>query len=259
MQTFNYHTHTFRCGHANGTDEEYVLAAVKAGYTILGFSDHGPYPGIPFPRGRMDYEQLDEYVSSISLLKEKYRDQIDIKIGLEVEYFPDFYDHYVELKKKVDYLLLGQHFMNPYGANTFFRFNTDDQIEAYADFICEGLDTGLFTYLCHPDVFLYNQPVFNETCEKAIRTILEKASSTHTPLEVNLHGTYRGKILSPEGREDYCYPNRTFWTMASKYPVRCLYGVDAHDPAQLLDKEALEKAEKEVSGLGLSFIKELLL
>ena len=49
----NYHTHTSRCGHAGGTDEEYVLAAIEAGWQVLGFSDHMPWPyesGFTSPR-----------------------------------------------------------------------------------------------------------------------------------------------------------------------------------------------------------------
>ena len=38
----NYHTHTTRCMHAVGSDEEYVLSAIKGGFQILGFSDHTP-------------------------------------------------------------------------------------------------------------------------------------------------------------------------------------------------------------------------
>ena len=33
----NYHTHTARCGHAWGTDDEFIQAAIDAGYTTLGF------------------------------------------------------------------------------------------------------------------------------------------------------------------------------------------------------------------------------
>lgn len=39
----NYHTHTTRCMHATGNDEDYVLSAIKGGYRILGFSDHTPW------------------------------------------------------------------------------------------------------------------------------------------------------------------------------------------------------------------------
>ena len=35
MQKFNYHTHTTRCGHAQGSDESYVLEAIKNGYTHI--------------------------------------------------------------------------------------------------------------------------------------------------------------------------------------------------------------------------------
>ena len=36
----NFHTHTTRCLHASGSDEEYVLKAIELGYKTLGFSDH---------------------------------------------------------------------------------------------------------------------------------------------------------------------------------------------------------------------------
>ena len=39
----NYHTHTTRCGHAEGTEEEYILTALRCGFKVLGFSDHTPW------------------------------------------------------------------------------------------------------------------------------------------------------------------------------------------------------------------------
>mgnify|MGYP004576416305 CR=1 FL=1 len=42
----NYHTHTFRCGHAIGNDEEYVLEAIALGLNTLGFSDHVMLPNV---------------------------------------------------------------------------------------------------------------------------------------------------------------------------------------------------------------------
>jgi len=60
----NFHTHTWRCNHAGGTERQYVEKALEAGLWILGFSDHAPYV---FPRGyhsnfRMTLEQLPGYV-----------------------------------------------------------------------------------------------------------------------------------------------------------------------------------------------------
>ena len=67
MQDFlkaNYHAHTFRCQHANGTEREYIEAAIDMGIETFGFSDHIP---CPFQDGfvsniRMTMDQAGEYV-----------------------------------------------------------------------------------------------------------------------------------------------------------------------------------------------------
>ena len=44
MQNFNYHTHTYRCKHADMdySDEDYVLDYIKAGFKKFAFTDHCP-------------------------------------------------------------------------------------------------------------------------------------------------------------------------------------------------------------------------
>lgn len=92
MNKNNYHTHTTRCYHASGKDEEYVKAAIKAGIKELGFSDHTPwhYDSSFKATMRMPENQLDGYIESILSLKEKYKDQISILVGLECEYFEKY-------------------------------------------------------------------------------------------------------------------------------------------------------------------------
>ena len=82
----NYHTHTYRCKHAIGKEEDYIKNAIKAGYTELGFSDHAPwhYESSFHPTMRMEEDEIEGYVQTIRALKEKYEDQISIKIGLNV-------------------------------------------------------------------------------------------------------------------------------------------------------------------------------
>lgn len=80
-QYFNYHGHTKRCGHARGEDEEYVLAAISAGYKTIGFSDHAPYPDQYNEHERMDMSELENYIYSVKQLQQKYKDQIEIFIG----------------------------------------------------------------------------------------------------------------------------------------------------------------------------------
>ena len=93
----NYHTHTYRCGHGSTEpDEAYVLAAIEAGVKILGFTDHCPWPYSEsfYKRGvRMHMSELPEYIASIRGLAEKYKDSIKIYVGLECEFFEEYYEY----------------------------------------------------------------------------------------------------------------------------------------------------------------------
>ena len=40
---YNFHVHTWRCSHATGTEEEYILRAIENGVRYMGFSDHVPF------------------------------------------------------------------------------------------------------------------------------------------------------------------------------------------------------------------------
>ena len=84
---YNYHTHTWRCRHADNNERAYNDNAVRAGFQVLGFSDHAPYL---FPDGyystfRMYPDQAADYANTLVALREQYADQIQIKIGYEME------------------------------------------------------------------------------------------------------------------------------------------------------------------------------
>ena len=69
----NYHTHTYRCGHAEGDVGEYAEQAEKAGLRTLGFSDHTPYDFYDIgPRSqpmRMSLEEFPGYMDSLRALE----------------------------------------------------------------------------------------------------------------------------------------------------------------------------------------------
>ena len=95
----NYHTHTFRCHHASGTEREYIEKAIAEGLTVMGFSDHVP---MPFPDGhqsgfRVRIEELEDYIRTLEALREEYKDRIQILIGFEAEYYPAYFEAMLEL------------------------------------------------------------------------------------------------------------------------------------------------------------------
>ena len=98
----NFHTHTSRCQHAVGTDEAYVEAALDAGFDVLGFADHAPFP---FANGfvsgiRMPLDQLTDYIHSVHALQQRYAGQLEIRLGLESEYFPRYHDHLLRMREQ---------------------------------------------------------------------------------------------------------------------------------------------------------------
>ena len=111
----NYHTHTWRCQHAGGTEEEYVQRAIRNGFSVFGFADHSPWPYksdyVCFMRMRLD--QFAEYERVVRSLAKKYAGQIEIPLGLEVEYYPHVFDAFMKFIEPFpfDYLILGQHFL----------------------------------------------------------------------------------------------------------------------------------------------------
>ncbi|MGL5649267.1 MAG: histidinol-phosphatase [Clostridium sp.] len=236
----NFHTHTTRCLHATGSDEEYILEAIKSGYKILGFSDHAPYPDNRFLY-RMQFEELDEYYNSIFKLKEKYKNKIEIRIGLEIEYNSEFNSYYEELLKKFDYLVLGQH-VTPFEGefiNNFELDNTDDYVK-YALSVKEALETGYFAFLAHPDLIFLNKFSLDANGILAREIILDAAVQNNTILEFNANGIRRGLFKYLDG-ERYPYPDYRFWELVSKRNIKVLISADAHDPSNLSD-EALDKA-----------------
>ena len=139
----NLHTHTSRCYHAAGTDEEYVLAAIEAGFDKLGFADHTPFPYKDdyFPGDKMKIGELEGYIESVNSLKEKYKGQIEILLGLECESVPEFFPFLREMKQKMDYLILGSHGdkrIDPYSG----ALKEPQQLWRYLDFTVEGMETG---------------------------------------------------------------------------------------------------------------------
>ncbi len=238
--TFNLHSHTYRCGHAKGSDEEFVLAAIQAGFKTMGFSDHVFLPGReePFMRGK--YEWLDEYCQSVRSLKEKYKDQITIYLGFECEYSPIHMDYYRRLleEKKVDYLIQGQHcFYTDENIQIWYGKlpNQNEALTLYVNDCIKGMESGLFTYLAHPDFFILVQPFWNERSEKEFRRLIQAAIDHDIPLELNMGRQYHPERNTPGKTANFVYPFPPFWELVKEMGAKVVVGVDAHAPSHYLD------------------------
>ena len=248
MLIANYHTHTPRCFHAVGSDEEYVQAAMDIGLRVLGFSDHSPqwFPGDYYSGMRMYPNQLSEYSESILGLQKKYAGQLEVHLGVEAEYYPQIFGTLVQQLRDhgVEYLIMGQHWAGceqnePYSGRPF---EDDAYLRRYYHQVMDGLNTGLYTYLAHPDManFVGDDHIY----EQYIRALCREANSCGIPLEFNLLGLGDGRH----------YPRLRFWQIAAEENCRCIIGFDAHSPQALKNMDVYHRATEILSPLGIEIL-----
>lgn len=249
----NYHTHTSRCKHAVGSDEEYVKAAIKAGITTLGFSDHIPYP--IDGRWRMDLNELEDYIQSIHHLKEKYKDQITIYTGLELEGYPSQKEHLIKMRKLVDYCILGQHTLE-LDEHTSKNLDTDAYLDLYVDRIEWGLQNHLCDYICHPDLCMWDYPRMDEKTIEIATRIAKLSIQYDVPVELNCGAGVHLGLIDFEDGPRYRYPIRQFFEVFKEYNCKVVIGLDIHDPKDFLTDLYLNRALEVVKGLDLNIIEE---
>ncbi len=246
---YNYHTHTFRCNHANGTPEEYIKRAIENGIKYMGFSEHFPYicrDGFE-ARYRLPVAQLKEYFEELYLLREKYAGKIDLKIGFELEYYHELFDVMLKnaLSYGAEYLILGQHFIqeeHPGGVYTMNPSENEEDLKQYVNCIIEGIKSGVFTYIAHPDLFNYvaDEAVYRREMKKICIASIEY----NIPLEINFLGI----------RTNRNYPNTVFWEIAGEVGCPVTFGFDSHDTLSAFDAESLKRAKKLVEEYKLNYI-----
>lgn len=240
----NMHTHTTRCQHAKGADREYVEKAIEAGYDVLGFSDHAPYlmeDGYVSPI-RMGMHQLEDYVTSIHSLKAEYKKDIEIYCGLEMEYFPEYFD---KTMKEIDcypieYMILGQHFYDGEAGwiSPKRPWEDEEHLKMYIDRVMAGLATERFFYVAHPDIMCFSGPA--EIYKKHMTVLAQEFKKRNMPIELNING-FRDKLH---------YPNPLFIEIGLEVGNDFIIGVDAHSPKNLLEFDVYESCKKLVTDRG---------
>ena len=233
----NYHTHTTRCNHAHGTEREYIENAIENGFKILGFSDHTPQP---YPKDfhsniRMEMEEVENYTDTLVKLRDEYKNDIQIFIGYEVEYSREFFDKLLTHLRQypLDYIIQGQHHA-PNEIDGFYAgFETTDEarLKQYVDYTVEGMETGYFSYLAHPDLINYVGP--DKVFQHHMKRVVQASIDLNIPLEINMQGFFLNRN----------YPSDRFFSMASAMGARFVIGCDAHIPTDVMQPWQMEDFE----------------
>ena len=253
----NYHTHTPRSFHASGTDREYIEAAIRFGYHTIGFADHSPYI---FTNGYESFDRIlveatQEYAETFAALKEEYKNDIRILIGYEMEYYPEFFEETLKhiCKFPVDYLILGQHFIeNEYTGKCCYDYTEDEAVlKQFIDELIAGIQTGVYTYVAHPNILNYGGDM--GIYETHVRRLCAEAKKHNVSFEADI------RYIDDFEGEHRDIRSHHFYKVAAEFGIPVVFGCDAHNPAALNDVALYENALRLMDYVGANVINDPIL
>ena len=236
---FDLHTHHDRCGHAEGSIERYIEAAIRKGLRVIGISDHSPYfadeRDHPEPGIAMAKSEFPNYVEEVLRLKERYADRIEVLLGVESDFFPEHAELYDSVYRRYpfDYIIGSVHQVD--GRSIFNRKRWEGLTEAqkvavkerYYGLIARSARSRMFDILGHIDAMKGYYPAFSDIPTRAVDDTLKLIAECDIAIEVNTSG----KTKEVGG----WYPSDDMLERALHYGVMVTFGSDAHTPERVTD------------------------
>ena len=217
------HNHTTRCNHAEGTVDEYIQKAIELGIDIYGFSEHAP---MDFdPHYRLAFEEMDAYKDDVLQSKEKYKNEIQILLGYEVDWLPGHMDDRV-LNADVDYLIGSVHFIdkwsfdNPEFLAGWKNKDIDEIWKAYFESTEAMAKSGKFDIVGHLDLIKVFKYMPKQDTRILAKKALQAIKKSNMVLELNAAG-----LRKPIGE---IYPSQSLLEVAYELDIPITFSSDAH-------------------------------
>ncbi|MBM7648806.1 histidinol-phosphatase (PHP family) [Bacillus ectoiniformans] len=244
------HIHTPYCPHGTSDSfESYIEEAIEQGYQQLTFTEHAPLPegfvdSTPTKDSGMKRSLLDSYVSALQMAKKNYQNEIDIKIGLEVDYIEGFERETTEFLNEygplLDDSILSVHFLKKgdswhcmdYSAELFEEMihlygSATAIYETYFHTVAQSIkaDLGIYKPKRIGHITLVHKFQHRFPCEKNFTSELRDLllAIKEKGYELDYNGAGAIKPLCQEA-----YPPIHIAQEAYKLGIPLVYGSDAH-------------------------------
>ena len=249
------HIHTPYCPHGSkDTFISYIEKAIANSFEEISFTEHAPLPKdfvdpTPDKDSGMNPELLPLYFEELSKLKEQYKHQIKINIGLEIDYIEGYETATTTFLNtfgpQLDDAILSVHFLKfkdeycciDFSDEEFLRFahkmgSVQAVYDLYYDTLQKSITATLGNYkpkrIGHPTLVHKFQLAHNEKIddELQVKNILKLMANKGYDLDYNSAGLSKSFCLEP-------YPPVHYIEYAQSIGLRYIFGSDAHTAKDL--------------------------
>lgn len=252
MDLCTYHSHCTFCD-GKAPAEEFVKAAIEAGFHSYGVSSHSP---LPFDtRWSLSKGDVEAYLREMERLKKQYAGQIELYVGLEIDYLNDGWgpanDYFQRMP--LDYRIGSVHLvtngetgemMDMDGSFDDFRENFrnvyhDDLKHLVRDYFRSSarmIELGGFDFVAHLDKISMNgslvEPMLTEQAwyNELLREYLQLIAEKGVMVEVNTKAYTKKGLM---------FPNVKYFKWLKELNIPVMVNSDAHLPQLVNDNREL--------------------
>lgn len=245
MNKTNYHSHCSFCD-GRAPLEDFVKAAIAEGFTAYGVSSHAPLPFAT--HWSMEWEQMDDYLSECNRLKKKYAEQIELYVGLEIDYLNEESNPSIARFRELslDYRIGSVHMLYDDNSDVVdidcpsdvFRKLVDEHfggdlvrvVHLYYDKLLRMIELGGFDILGHADKIHYNAACYRPGMldeawyDSLMHTYFSEIARRGYMVEINTKAYHQLGTF---------YPNERYWMLLKELGIRVLVNSDAHYPDRI--------------------------
>lgn len=183
-------------------------------------------------------EDFPTYKDLVAQARNQWAGRIDVRLGIESDYFPGFEPWLEKLHadEDLEYVLGSVHHHMDYYINVYAASDATEFRKRYFEMLAASAESGLFDCLAHPDLVKNHEPKswsFSKLHDVIARA-LDRIASTGVAMELNTSGRLK---TYPEMN-----PSLAQLQMMNERGIPVVLGSDAHGPARVADyfPQALE-------------------
>ena len=218
----DYHIHT-KFSDGKNVYQEYIEQALKIGATEIGFSDHITLHEVDWRTNPKDYHLLKTQLSEICA---QTHPNLNIKFGLEVDYFPHEEEAIQQLINQfpVDYVIGSVHFIDDWNFDSdksmYGKIDNDTLYQKYYALVQLAAKSQLFDIIGHIDLIKKFQCYPETNQDHLIAETLDVLKENKVAFELNTSG--KNKPCNE------FYPSEEILKMAFEKNIPITLGSDAH-------------------------------